>query len=277
VVCHALNPPSESLEREIKRTFRYFDFFDHALTVQEVWRYLGTSASEQQVVDALRHMNQAGTLALDAGYYALRASNTHKRIHCQELNERRLRLAHRVGRFIQHFPFVAGVYLSGSLSKSGMQSTEEDLDFFILTAPKIVLFNSEKYFCINMLMDESALVVNKRNIYTATEIASLVPLTHPEKGAQFLKANDWVWQYFPNLPSIDPPPVSPTRFGAMERLLHLFGGPRLERWCRKRFSEHMRRKVNPGTGEFQAEEHLSAYFPKSVENRLLAFYNTENE
>ena len=79
-----------------------------------------------------------------------------------------MKAAKRVGTFIHRFPYVRGVYLSGSLSKHGITGKDDDLDFFIITKAgrvwaakllliafkKIVLLNSEKYFCINLLMSE---------------------------------------------------------------------------------------------------------------------------
>ena len=50
-----------------------------------------------------------------------------------DLNKHRMRQARIIGAWIYCFPFVRGVYLSGSLSKWGIQSRDDDIDFFILS------------------------------------------------------------------------------------------------------------------------------------------------
>jgi hypothetical protein len=282
-----LVPNHQPLEQEIKRTFRYFDFFHHALNAREVWQYTRMEAQPEEVEDVLRAMQARGQVVEAQGFYALDEQALRNRIDYLSLNARRLETAHKVGALIQRFPFVRGVYLSGSLSKAGMQSKEDDLDFFILTAQnkvwtakfflilfkKTVLFNSEKYFCINMLMDETAMEVKKQNIYTATEIASLVPLTHRQQGQRFLAENAWIKQYLPNTPLTDPEPEKLMRFSWIERLIDTLGGATFERWCQQQFTRHMLRKIQPAKGTYQAEQHLSAFFPHSVERLLLQHYD----
>ncbi|MDG2109914.1 MAG: hypothetical protein P8J76_02610, partial [Schleiferiaceae bacterium] len=184
------------------------------------------------------------------------------------------------------------VYLSGSLSKSGVQSKDDDLDFFILTASnrvwtakffliafkKTFLFNSEKYFCINLLMDENQLSLTKRNRYTATEVVSLVSLKNVQGLEQFLAANHWVKEYFPNeaLPDASPFESGYTRI--VERFLDRLLGGAFEQWCKERFTVHMRTHTDSEVGYFEAETHSSAYFPQSVEQRLMKhLQNFENE
>ena len=85
------------------------------------------------------------------------------------------------------FPFVRGVFLSGSISK-GFMSESDDIDYFIITAPgrlwltrtllilfkKIFLFNSFRNFCLNYFIDSENLYIPEHNRYTATEIVFLI-------------------------------------------------------------------------------------------------------
>lgn len=253
-----------------------------------MWLYTRLAARPEEVEVVLRAMHSQGQLVEDQGFYALDKQALRNRIDHLSLNAKRLATAHKVGALIQRFPFVRGVYLSGSLSKAGMQSKQEDLDFFILTAhnkvwtakfflilfKKTVLLNSEKYFCINMLMDETAMEVKKQNIYTATEIATLVPLTRRQQGQRFLAENAWIKHYLPNTPLTAPEPEPFRGFTWVERMIDALGGTAFERWCHRQFTRHMQRKIQPARGTYQAEQHISAFFPHSVERLLLQHYDS---
>ena len=79
--------------------------------------------------------------------------------------------------------------ISGSLSK-GYYDDDGDIDFFIITSPKrlwiartflilykkIFLLNSRKYFCVNYFISSNALEIEEKNIFTATELTTLLPM-----------------------------------------------------------------------------------------------------
>ena len=278
--------------KSLQKVLHYFSFFNHALSAQEILHYSDVPASLSAVKEGLGLLASKGVVYEKQGWFALNSESLELRIKHERLNKKRLKLARRVGSFIALFPFVKGVYLSGSLSKSGVQSKDDDLDFFILTASKrvwtakffliafkkTVLLNSEKYFCINLLMDENQLSLTKRNRYTATEVVSLVPLKNEQGLEQFLVANHWVKEYFPNVTLPDPPPVEPGCERRVERILDSLLGGAFEQWCKERFTIHMRAHTDLEEGYFEAEAHSSAYFPQSVEQRLMKhLQNFEHE
>lgn len=193
-----------------------------------------------------------------------------------------MKAAKRVGAFIHRFPYVRGVYLSGSLSKHGITGQDDDLDFFIITKAgrvwaakllliafkKIVLLNSEKYFCINLLMSEEELVLNKKNIYIATEAASLVALTNEPLLHAFFAANPWVHSHFPNL-QVQPQKERRKGFKPLEATIEFVGGRALERKAHSLFTKHVEQQ-RKASGYYDTSEGVSAYFPNSVEEQLLA-------
>ena len=89
---------------------------------------------------------------------------------------------------------------------------KSDLDFFIITAPKrlwiartllvmykrFFLFNSHKYFCVNYFVDEDHLEIEEKNLFTATELATVIPLYGQVHYTNLLKANPWLKRFFPN-------------------------------------------------------------------------------
>ena len=279
-------------KKSLEEVLHYFSFFNHALAAEEILHYIAVPASLSKVKEGLRLLVIEGLVHEKQGWFALDTESLELRIKHEHLNKKRLKSARRVGRFIALFPFVRGVYLSGSLSKSGVQSKDDDLDFFIITASnrvwttkffliafkKIFLLNSEKYFCINLLMDQNQLSLAKRNRYTATEVVSLVTLKNAAGLERFLQANHWVKDYFPNVALPETYAVERESTTMLERVFNRLLGGTFEQWCKKRFTIHMRTHTDLEEGYFEAEAHSSAYFPQSVEQRLMKHLeNFENE
>ncbi len=264
------------------QTLRYFEFFEHALYGEEVHKYLAIKSTREELFIALDHMGKTGEILSKDGLYALNKGHIELRLKHIKRNRKMMKAAKRVGAFIHRFPYVRGVYLSGSLSKHGITGKDDDLDFFIITKAgrvwaakllliafkKIVLLNNEKYFCINLLMSEDELVLNKKNIYIATEAASLVPLTNEPLLHSFLAANPWVQIQFPNLKST-PKKERRKGFKPLEATLEFIGGRALERKAHSLFARHVEEQ-RKASGYYDTSEGVSAYFPHSVEEQLLA-------
>lgn len=277
------------LTEEVQRTLNYFDFFQHALELEELHKYLRCKVGLEELRQRTEQMAEAGRLVTDGKRFALREASLLDRARFEKLNRRKIKWAHRVGRFIQLFPYVRGVYLSGSLSKMGAKDKNDDLDFFIITRQgrvwtakllliafkKVFLLDSEKYFCINLLMDESKLALKKRTIYTATEAVSLVTLTRDERRLAFLQENEWVREMLPNASWKAPKHASKQYVTPIEWVLERIGGERLERWAREKFALHMVANASGKNGYYETEAHSSAYFPQSIEQQLMAHYGAQ--
>ncbi len=133
------------------------------------------------------------------------------RIEREQLAKKRLNIAFSMASVIRRFPFVRGIFLSGDLSK-GVAHPDSDIDYVIVTEPnrlwvcrsllilfkKIFLLNSKKYFCLNYFITAQHLTLSDQNYYTATEIAHLKPLYNFDLFQNYLDANQWITQYFPN-------------------------------------------------------------------------------
>ena len=280
------------LDNEIKKALHYFSFFKHALSLEELHFYLGCKVDLQDLRLILDELIGKGEVFAEAGWFALEKPHLDKKSKYLDLNKHRMRQARLIGALIHVFPFVRGVYLSGSLSKRGIQSRDDDIDFFILTASnrvwtaklfliafkKIFLFNSEKYFCINFLMDQERLELTKRNKYTATELVSLVPLKNYGGLANLWAANPWVKSYFPNASLLPSQSNKKVKNRISEVLSNVLFGNRLEDWARQKFTVHMQEHTDQEEGYYEAEPHTSAYFPQSIELRLLSHLeNFKNE
>lgn len=116
-----------------------------------------------------------------------------------------------MARFIARFPYIRAVFVSGSLSKHSMKP-DSDVDFFLITTPgrlwlartllvlfkKIFLFNSHKYFCVNYFIDTQHLEIEEQNLFTATEIVTLLPMYGGDWYQAFCRENQWAWRQYPH-------------------------------------------------------------------------------
>ncbi len=206
---------NDKLGAAIDRTLQYYAFFRYPLQAAEIRQSCPLPCSEEAVQCHLERMLDRGAVFTAQGYYSSSPD-------ISELLRRRLdgnaraaadiARAKRAGRIIYQFPFVSFVGISGSLSK-GYSDAQADFDFFIVTRrdrlwiSRTVLHLFKKLtfavgaqhrFCMNYFIDESALPLEERNIYTATELSSLLPVCGTETYRALMQANAWVRQALPN-------------------------------------------------------------------------------
>jgi hypothetical protein len=212
------------LAAAVDRTLQYFALFQYPLLPSEIRRYCGAACVEEEVLSYLEEQEMLGGVFRFNGFYCLLPDVEpllQRRMRGNEKAIKDLKKARRVGRFIYQFPFVSFVGISGSLSK-GYSDEHSDFDFFIITRKDRLwvtrtllhlmkkctfIFGQQHKFCMNYFIDETALVLQEKNIYTATELNSLIPVCGSDIHRQFMSANDWVRKYLPNY-AYDKEPVS---------------------------------------------------------------------
>ncbi len=207
-------------ERAIIRALLYFEVFAYPLNAEEVFRYIDqANATQEEVQEKLDRLVLQEKVFFFEGFYQTQNSPEwiSKRKARNLRADRMLPVAHRMARFIGAFPFVRAVFVSGSLSKHSMNE-DSDIDFFLIMEPgrlwlartllvlfkKIFLFNSHKYFCVNYFIDTEHLEIEEKNLFTATEIVTLIPMYGSEWYQAFYQANKWAWAQYPNF---EPRPV----------------------------------------------------------------------
>jgi len=206
--------PIDSLSQSIIKTLLYFDIFNYPLNAKEVFKFLPTNhVTPLAIHDKLCELTN-NNLAFRFGKFFSLQNNTSlidRRLKGNEEAQRFMSLAHEKATLIQKFPFVKSVMASGSLSKGYMDDTC-DLDFFIITQPRklwiartllvlykrIFLANSHKHFCVNYFIDEDSLEIEEKNLYTAIELTTLIPLTGLDCHEKLMNANQWVTHFLPN-------------------------------------------------------------------------------
>jgi hypothetical protein len=208
-------PMVESLtENAVLQTLAYFEVFSYPLTQEEVFDFCGeASATRTEVAETLQRLVAQGRIFQFDSFFQAKdeAFQAAQRHQCNRLADEFLPRARRMARFIGQFPFVRGVFVSGSLSKHCMRP-ESDVDFFIITEPgrlwlartflvvfkKVFLLNSHKYFCVNYFVDTAHLEIEEKNLFTATESVTLLPMWGGEFYEAFCQANVWAWRCYPH-------------------------------------------------------------------------------
>ena len=203
------------VKADIVKTLVYYDVFSHPLLVEELRQHSGITPLPALAVfqAAVDEMVADGQLYPCGRFFSLHNDNSlaEKREQQNQLANTYMDKALKRARFIWKFPFVEAVYLSGSMSK-GVMAPDGDVDFFIITKPgrlwiartllilykKLFLLNSYKFFCVNYFIDTDHLQIEERNMFTATEVVTLVPACDNGWYAPFLEANSWVKEYYPN-------------------------------------------------------------------------------
>ncbi|WBX71642.1 nucleotidyltransferase domain-containing protein [Tenacibaculum retecalamus] len=197
----------------ILKAISYFSIFNYPLTSEEIFKFSDIKGKDKMVKE-LSSLEQKGVIYNIKGYYS--AINDEgilvRRLKGNKNAENIMPKAWKIAKLISNFPYIESVCISGSLSK-GYFDEKSDIDFFIITKKnriwiartllilykKIFLLNSKKYFCVNYFMSSGYLKIDEENRFTATEIATLIPLYGETTFNRFIQENKWVYSFFPNI------------------------------------------------------------------------------
>ena len=190
----------------------YFSLFKYPLTEEEIFIFSKAESKEQIKLDLMELVNDDIIYKID-DFYLTENNETliKRRLEGNKMAKNIYQKALTVSRLISKFPYVEGVGISGSLSK-GYYDDDGDIDFFIITSPKrlwiartflilykkLFLLNSRKYFCVNYFISSNALEIEEKNIFTATELTTLLPMFGNGSFHKFYDKNKWVESYLPN-------------------------------------------------------------------------------
>lgn len=202
------------IKKDILATLTYFNMFDYPLKKREIFIFIGREDKEHQFDVALNHLVEEAAIYKIGPFYSLfnNYALAERRVKGNEKAMLMLKKAEQSAALIASFPFVKGVAVSGSLSKK-FADEDADIDFFIITAAnrlwlartllhlfkKITfLFNKQDLYCMNYFIDEAEPAILEKNIYTATEVATIIPLRGTGIFEMFYKVNGWTKKFLPN-------------------------------------------------------------------------------
>ncbi|HWB24272.1 MAG TPA: nucleotidyltransferase domain-containing protein [Chitinophagaceae bacterium] len=200
--------------KSILKVIAYFDLFNYPVTFDEIIFFLDHAYTEAEVSEEIQLLVSTGIIYRMNNLYAANPDYAfvERRLAGNRQAEKQLKLASKIARFLIRFPYIRGVAISGSLSKN-FAYKGSDIDFFIITetgrlwiarfiftcffyAAKLVGLKS--WFCLNYFIDTAAAEIPEKNIYTAIEIATLMPKQGPQVFRDFYRKNKWVQHYLPN-------------------------------------------------------------------------------
>ena len=198
----------------ILSTLAYFDLFHYPVTIGEIRFFLPQPLTSAELDQGLKQLLDGGLIFMWEGFYTVRNEPAliQRRKKGNLLAADMLRTAERVAALLVRFPYVRGVGVSGSLSKH-YADEGSDIDLFIITAKNRLwiarsflhllkklsfVIRREDWFCMNYFIDESALEIPEKNVYTAIEIVTLIPMQGIRVFTDFARANDWTDRHLPH-------------------------------------------------------------------------------
>jgi hypothetical protein len=287
------------LRSGILKVFAYFDIFNYPLSFEDIFYFLDTEAEENPVKRELDALIKEGCLFRTGPYYSLQddPALADKRNDSRQRADALLPIAEKGARLLFQFPFVRGVFISGSLSKRCAEE-KEDVDYFIVTSANRLwiartimhLFKKLTYlrghqhrYCMNYYVDEEALEIREKNIFTATELITLIAASGNGGIISFFSANEWTTRFYPryqhrNRESLGTPRSSLLK-RACERLLNNRIGDFLDDYFRKVTAGRWKKKEDRGDlnlrglrMSLQCGKHFARPNPEIFQQKILSRY-----
>ena len=290
-------PASCPTKRALLGALWYFEIFQYPLSREELFRFANCPDLPISEFDAkLDELIEEGAVFAFGPFFQTRNEPAWE-ARRYDLNRRAdafLPVARHMARLIGAFPFVRAVFVSGSLSKHCMPA-DGDIDYFLITEPgrlwlartllvlfkKLFLLDSHKYFCVNYFIDTEHLEIEDKNLFTATETLTLLPLYGQEWFERFSAANGWAQTYLPNYPWRRDEAALPHRRGFLKRCLEGLLNGRLGAWLdtrvmrltvaywRRKFRQFDQRTFDHA---LRSRRYVSKHHPLNFQRKVMAAY-----
>jgi len=216
------------IDKNIICTLCYGDVKSWPMTNWEIFRYFVNRKKDNslkkpslgKITQTIQGLKEEGVLEEENGFYFLKKfykdseSLALKRIEKEKLSDRKIKKAIKITEWLETFPFVRGVFLSGSLA-FGWSREESDIDVLVIvrkghiwTARFLLsgvltilgLKRSKKHIkdriCLNHFITTNSLHIDLHSLYNAETYSRLIPL-YMRKSllAEFIKENQWIKKY----------------------------------------------------------------------------------
>lgn len=273
------------------QTILYFSLFKYPLTRTEIFQF-SQNTNQKEIDSEIDLLLKKGIIFNFDGFYidVNNPDRVERRLKGNEMARNIMPKAIKVSRKIAKFPYVKSVNLSGALSK-GYYDNDGDFDFFIITKPnrlwiartilvlykKIFLLNSKKYFCVNYFISTDKLEISEQNLFTATELATLIPLYGKDTFEDFMEANAWAKPYFPNKPTTKTSTIRETEKSGISKLIQrVFNGSfglKLDQYLQKLTIKKWMKKFKHLAQEdfdiaMKSTRHVSKHHPQNYQNKV---------
>src|SRR5258708_1704072 len=181
------------LSEAILRTLLYADVFSYPLTAAEIHYYLiDVKATLTQVKQTLaQSVWLQKRVETDGDYYGVRGHAEYIELRKQRTESARKLwpTARHFGTLLAHLPFVRMVAVTGALAVANSHDPHDDIDYLIVAQPGRVWITRalailivriarlmQVGLCPNYVLAANALAQDRRDLFTAHEIAQMVPL-----------------------------------------------------------------------------------------------------
>jgi hypothetical protein len=248
-------PRQATLGDAVIRTLAYSAVFDFALTRGELHRYLigaaATPGELDRLVDGdprvLQDVVAKGDLVTLRGRERLFAT----RLERDDATRRTWPAARRYARAVGSLPFVRLVAVTGGVA-AGNAVEGGDIDLLVVTRAgrlwlsrastiAIVRYAARRGWdvCPNYFLTQRAVELTDQDLYTASELVRMVPISGRRMYARMRARNAWTTRYFPNAggrpaDAVDATPVMPRLRAAAEWILGQPPVDLVEGWERRR-------------------------------------------
>jgi hypothetical protein len=289
-----------ALRSSILKAIAYFDLFNYPLALEDIRLFLEVEAPEDLVRQETEALLREGRLFRNGPFYSLQndPALSVRRLRGEAYADELLLIANRGAKLLYQFPYVRGVCISGSLSKR-CADEKADIDYFIITRANrlwiartlLHLFKKLTYlrghqhrYCMNYFVDEEAMEIIEKNIFTATELLTLMPVSGNGGLVKFFQANNWTSQFLPHYRD-RPREAADTRSPSLlkrifERLLDHQLGDLLENYLRDLTDRRWKKKTERGDlnikGDMmtlQCGKHYSRPDPEIFQQKVLSKYH----
>ncbi|HUZ61633.1 MAG TPA: nucleotidyltransferase domain-containing protein [Hanamia sp.] len=191
----------------------YFDMFNYPVTRDELILFSTEKMDFLSINESLDQLLHEKIIYKSDEFYSLqnKPQLTERRRDGNKRAAEQLKIAKCVSKILRWFPFVQAIAISGSLSKNYAEE-KSDIDFFIITSSDRLwiartcmhifkkltyIVGKQNWFCMNYYVDEMEMEIVEKNAFTAMEIVTLLPVQGIDCFQNFIKANCWATNYFP--------------------------------------------------------------------------------
>src|SRR3989304_5277475 len=211
----SLSPKTTQLPKSEFVSLAYHDIFSYPMTKGELTKWKFGKEIKDQNTRIARKIGK---------YYFLKNGKTNifKREGRSKASLKKIKIAKKAAQTLAALPTVKMVGITGALAMMNAEP-ESDIDFIVVCKAntlwttrlmvyltldllgiprrKYGLRKEKNRLCLNMWLDETALVWDKddRNLYSAHEIAQIIPLLNKDKTYErFINKISWIGSYWPN-------------------------------------------------------------------------------
>ncbi len=220
------------LEQAILRTVVYADCFDYALSSAQIHHYLISQRvySISALEAALSELAATSMISNLRGLYCL--TGREKLFQMRETTEAasatKIEIARKKTWLMTCMPWIDGIWITGNVAMNNAQD-DDDIDLLVVTRDSwlwltrliiVIAYGAvgrlrlrhhslqsvKNKLCLNMYLDATVLEMplNKKNLYSAHEVAQVMPLFNRNKAYElFMAANSWILEYLPHTQEIE--------------------------------------------------------------------------